>query len=859
MIKTEQNIAHYRIIEKLGQGGMGVVYKATDTRLNRHVALKFLPPVFERDADLKDRMTNEARAIAALNHPNITSIYSIEDHDDESFIVMEYIDGRELKTVIREESLAPDLIDNIAVQLAQGLAAAHAQGIIHRDIKSQNIMLTHDNRVKIMDFGLAKSDAFTELTTAGTTLGTAAYMSPEQALGNEVNEQTDIWSLGIVLYELATGELPFSGPYEQAVIYALLNDDPPPVSTYREDLSPNLVYVIEKCLQKDQAQRYHSVTEILHDLEHGPQALPRVSGEKTLSRFNPAQIIPPKNRRMLYLSTPVILVMLTLVWGALHLWENISGNSSNGAQHVLVMPFNHIGGDEHLAALCDGLVETLTSKLTQMEKYHNTLWVVPSGEVRQNEITSAGQAYKTFGANLAVTGSLQIIDNMIRLTLNLVNTRQLRQISSEVIDVQRNQLLELQDISVNKLMAMLNLENTPRSQTDLHSGMTSNAGAYEYYLQGRGHLQHYEDTEQIDSAIDLFKRAVKLDSGYALAIAGLGEAWWRKYNATKDIQWMKLARQECEIAYQLEPDLAPVCITFGLVQVGSGEYQQALDTFNRAVKLEPENAEAYRGLANAYEALNMLPEAENTYLKSIQLKPSYWGGYNDLGVFYFRHGQYNKAADRFKQMIELIPESHRGYNTLGAVYYMQKKWPEARQLFEKSIALKPTYSAATNLGTLYFIEKEYDKAVAMYQLALKLNDKDYIVWGNLASAYQWTESGQDKVKPTYQHAIEIAEKQLEVNPRDPQLLADLAGYYSTIGNEKKSKNYIERALKLAPENINVMYHAATVYEKSGNREVALYWIEKALKAGYPLSEIEYQPELQAMYKDKRFKNLIENM
>ncbi len=852
MIVPGKEIGHYTIVEKLGQGGMGVVYKAHDRKLDRYVAIKFLSAHLSADKEQKDRFLNEARAVAALNHPNIATVYSIEEMQDTAFIVMEFIDGYELKDIIQD----PGLIDtgtipfrSYAIQIAEGLKAAHSRGIVHRDIKSTNIMVTREGQIKIMDFGLAKIHDKADVVHAGTTLGTVAYMSPEQAMGNEIGEQSDLWSLGVVLYEMFCKHMPFDGAYEQAIIYSIMNDEPLPITNHIDD---GLEAVILKCLQKDLNHRYASAVEILDDL------LPQVQ-----EKFNPED--EQKSKTVFRERIPqyaywgmaaAALVVILGLWYLTPLKSMMDGNNSQ--QHLTILPFTNIGDDHQLAAFCDGLQEIISSKLSQLEKYHESLWVVPSSEVRKQQISSPGEAKKIFGSNIVVTGSLQQLGDHYRLLLNLVDAGKMRQLNSAVVDVEKQNAILLQEESVKQVMQMLNLNIDTRAEAEIKTGVTDVPGAYEFYLQGYGYLKRYQDSESLESALNLFNHAIELDKNYALAFAGLGEAYWLKYEISKNPDWVDKAKTACKKAYELNSGLAPICVTLGMVNAGSGQYQEAMKFYNRALAIDPVNAEAFRGLAKTYQAMNMQKEAEKTYKKAIQLKSGYWGGYNDLGVFYFQQARYDEAIVQFEQVNTLTPDNYKGYNNLGGIYYLLKRWPDARNMFEKSIELKPTYSASSNLGTLYYIEGEYKKAIDMYKLALQLNEHDYQVWGNLASAYYWAGYDSSVVADTYRQAISRALERKNVNQNDPVVLSQLAAYYSMLGEDEKSKALIEHSLKLAPENVPVLYRAATVYEQLGNREVALYWIERAIRMGYSVSEIRYQPELKGLVQDDRFAGIVDN-
>jgi len=855
-----KTILHYKILEKLGEGGMGVVYKATDTRLERDVAIKFLPRYISTNSEERQRFKIEAKAAAALNHPNIGHIYAIEETHEEMFIVMEYIQGLELKDKIISGTISIDEIINIANQIAEGLNAAHKKGIVHRDIKSSNIMINEDGRVKIMDFGLAKIKGGSELTKIGSTVGTAAYMSPEQAKGEEVNHQTDIWSFGIVLYKMLTGELPFKGDYEQSVIYSILNEEPKSITELCGDIPPRLANLVEKMLKKNTSDRYQTTAEILDDLKivnKDPDGEAKILRQKTGTKKSSGSF---SNKKKIIAAVSVLTLLIFLssfLPSGLEFLKSLLGfNTAPTEQHLLVLPLTNIGGDENKQAFCDGLMETFSSKLTQIEQFQGSLWVVPASEVIRNKIKSPAEAYQHYGVNLVVTGSLQFFNELLRLTLNLVDAENLRQINSSVIDVKEKNISSLQDKSVIKLLEMLHIELEPELKDILSAGGTDVPEAYEYYVRGRGYLQRYESVENIEQATNLFKLATESDPRYALAYAGLGEALWRNYEATKDIGFVELAEKECEKGFELDSMLAPVNVTLGIIYSGTGKYDHAIDHLNRALSNDPSNAAAFRELAKVYETIERFSEAERIFKRVISLKPDYWAGYNDLGVYYYKRGRYEDAIEQFKMVTKLTPDNYRGYNNLGGIYYMLQRHEDAREMFERSLSIHKSYNIYSNLATLYFIEGKYEDAARSYEHALEMNDNDYRVWGNLAAAYYWIPGKKNEAINTFKHAIKIAEERLKINSKDPNVISSLAGYYSEIGNKKKSMNLLKQSLDLAPDNVEVMYQAATTYEKLGMREEALLWIGKAIENGYPRSEIENQPELKLLINDERYKQLL---
>ncbi len=377
--------------------------------------------------------------------------------------------------------------------------------------------------------------------------------------------------------------------------------------------------------------------------------------------------------------------------------------------------------------------------------------------------------------------------------------------------------------------------------------------AYEFYLLGRGYLSRYERLQNIAAAIDAFDNALKKDSTYALAYAGLGEAYWRRYEATRETKWTQPAANFCQRALELGDALAPVHVTTGIIHEGSGRYEQALQQFMRALALDSLSSDANRGLAKTYEDLNDISKAEETYARAIKLNPGYWAGYNDLGVFYHNHGNDKKAAMQFERIIELTPDNYRAYNNLGGIYFYLERWDDARLMFQKSIAIEPkNFRAYSQLGTLCFYQGRFNESAKAYESALKIQDTDYRMWGFLASAYQWSGADANKVREFFRKAIAGAERQLQVNSRDPDVLYRLAEYHAYAGDRKKGLELLQQALRQAPEDVRLMGRAGMVYEELGDRLTALKLIAKAKQKGFSLTEIDHDPAMKALWADPRY-------
>lgn len=524
---------------------------------------------------------------------------------------------------------------------------------------------------------------------------------------------------------------------------------------------------------------------------------------------------------------------------------------------LAVLPFRAVGDDAETRAFADGLMETVTSQLAQMEHLQGALWVVAASEVRERGVTSPSLARAAFGVTLVVTDSVQRDGETVRVTLNVVDPRSALHVRSGVLDERLANLAALQDGIVVQLARMLEIELRPEDRSALAAGATQSPSAYDFYLQGRGYLQRFEREENVDLAIELFGRALERDSTYALAYAGLGEAYKRKYDVAKDPDWVEKARAASRIALRLNDRLAPVHVTLGMLHTTTGRYEEAVQAFRRALENDRLNPDAHRGLARAYLALGQIDAAEETYRRAIELKPGYWLGYSQLGWFHYRQARFAEAADQFRKVIELVPDNPVGYRSLGAMLHQLGRYAEAEAMYRRSLELEPTdVIVYSNLATLYFYLGRYAEAARTYEQALRIDDRDHRVWHNLASAYYWAPGEREKARPVYQRVLAMVREALQVNPRDPVLVMRLADCYAMLDRADEARQHVKRALELAPHaDAELLFRAGDIYEHLGDRERALEFIGSALRSGYPLAEIERAPGLDSLRGDPRFEAL----
>ncbi len=884
---TGQTISHYKILEKLGGGGMGVVYRAIDTRLARPVAIKMLAPEALGNPGRKRRFIQEARAASALNHPNIITIYEIDTVGGADFIAMEYVQGKTLYELIGAKGLPVRETLKYAVQIADALAAAHAAGIIHRDLKPPNVMITgaesaHPGLVKVLDFGIAKLTDPVETDTAGPTetldiglvrrlarteegkvIGTAAYMSPEQAEGKKVDARSDIFSFGSVLYEMLSGHPAFQGTSDLSILSSILRDEPAPAGERSVEMPPELDALIFRCLRKDPERRFQSAADL-------KVVLQEISDQKLVESWTGpgsaewrARITTPASgvssvrprRRLPRPAWAGILGAAALVLVGV-IFRMLPARREQpppipAQKNLVVLPFEAIGDAPEDRVYCLGFTETVTSKLGRVP----SLQVSPAAEVRDRKVTNAEQARTELGANLVVGASWQRDGARVRINVNLVNARTGQQLASDTVTAPGADLFALQDQVVESAVRMLRLELGPEQARELTAHGTAQPAAYDDYLRGRAYLQEYHQVENIERAVAAFRHALELDRNYALAYAGLGEAYWLRYRQARDPRVVGEALAACRQAVSLDPRRAGGHTCLGQVFNETGKYEQAIEQFQKAVQLEPGDA-AYRGLALAYQRLGKLEEAESTYRQAISIRPQYWAGYSWLGAFYLAQARYREAAEMFAKVVELAPDRFAGYYNLAGAYVLQGRYAEAIAMVQPSVAIRPTASAYNQLGTAYFYSRRFAEAARAYEQALKFDERNYLCWGNLGDAYYWAPGRRPDAKSAYQKAISLGEERLRVNPRDPGVLATLACRHAMLEQAPPAFSYIAKAVTLAPGDPEVLFKAALVHNRLGKAAPALNYLEKALAARYSPSMVRDDPIFDNLRDDPRFEKLL---
>jgi tetratricopeptide (TPR) repeat protein len=842
---------------------MGEVYSAEDVRLGRPVALKFLPDSIARDPIALGRFQREARAASALNHPHICTIYDVDEAGGRPFLAMELLEGTTLRELISGKPLGVNRIVDLGIQIADALNVAHSKGVIHRDIKPANIFVTNGDQAKLLDFGLAKvatdptavtqgatstaatsPGVTTDLTTPGTAVGTLTYMSPEQARGQEVDARSDIFSFGEVLYEMATGEQPFGGPTLAVMFDAMLNKPPVRPSVLNPEISQGLEDVILKALEKDRNLRYQSAGELQADLRRLQQGR---TPEGWLDG-SPARV------RLALGSLALVVLALTL-WIVI---GKIRTPSMPAVMNLAIVPLGGAAADSTIQSICDGLAENVASRFTQLPQFRQSLALVPMSEIHAFDVDSASRAGRLFKVDRVATVSLQGDAELLRLTINLIDPRALRQIDSRQIPGQKAAISALEQESAIQLAEMLHVNASPAAFKSSAIGSTADAAAALLYTEGRGSLLRPDKAGNTDTAVGCFERAIRRDPAYALAYAALGKAYWLKYRATEDQNWIEPAVSNCTRSLELAPRLVPAHVTLGVIYAGTGENARAREEYLKALEIDGNDGEALRGLAETYAVMGLFDQAESTYKEAIRLQPNLWTLYVDLGWFYYGRSRYADALAEWTKVTDLVPDNSWGYTNLGAAYLRMRRFPDARRMFAKAIALEPEDAAVvSNLGTAFFLEGNYREASLNYQKALKLGEHSYIIWGNLGESLLRLGNKQEAMD-SFRQAAKLAGEQIKVNPRDSNAFARLASYQASLELRAEAAASIGRALAVGTPDGELLYQAAQVYEMLGKREEALKCVADALAQGFPLETIGSSHELRDLRKDSRYIQMLQD-
>jgi serine/threonine-protein kinase len=838
----------YRIVGEIGRGGMGVVYEADDLNLRRTVALKFLPGELTNDAEARERFVHEARAASVLDNPHICTIYEIgESGTGQMFIAMALCHGESLRAKVKRGPLAPAEALALAAQVVDGLAAAHENGIVHRDVKPGNILVSKDGTARVADFGLAKIAGEARLTRPGTSVGTVAYMSPEQIRGEDVDARTDVWSLGVVLYEMLTGNLPFHGESEHSLAYAIVHSDPKPLGNLPPDTPEGCGPIIAKAMAKNPSGRFASAREMA-------EALASVmAGAGFRPRPRPAfmRIALPA-----VLGAAVVIIFLALgLPGKIVVLLGLGGRPAG--RHITIFAPSVLGGSEADRAFAGGLAEYLRRKLDEIARGTRS-WITPVEHLEIYEVREASDAQRILGSNVVVSGTLKRAGDNLGLTLDVVDPARYRRLASLSKSDNIANLATWQEDLVVEAASAMGLASAPGDKAALIAGGATVPGAFESYIRGLGHMTGPETPENADAAIAAFEESAGLDPSFAAAGIGLAEAYWSKYMLGKDRSLALKAESQARAVLQANDKLAYGHLVLGGIVRGLGRMEEAVREFERALALDPLFYDTQMKLGYVYEDTQRPAKAEAAYRAAQRIRPGYWAAANYLGYFYFFQGAYDKARDQYETVTRLCPGNINGLNGLGAAHFKLGENALAEAAFERSNAIKRNPDACSNLAFLYYFRGRYADAVTMNEAAIGFGlGVYYDHWGNLADAYHFTPGNEAKAAEAYRKAIELVEKELSATLGDSHLHSSLAGFLAKSGFPDRARTEIAEALRLTPGDLSVVLKSVLVFELSGARPQAIEALRNYARLKGPMDEIAKDPFLAGLRQDRRYADVIE--
>jgi serine/threonine protein kinase/Tfp pilus assembly protein PilF len=816
-------VSHYRILEQLGEGGMGIVYKAEDLKLKRLVAIKFLPPHLTRDQEARMRFSQEAEAASALDHSNICTIYEVDQTDDgQIYMAMTYYAGEMLDQKVKKGPLLLKYALDLTVQIAEGLVKAHKNGIVHRDIKPANIIVTEDGVVKILDFGLAKLAGQTNVTKEQTSLGTVNYMSPEQTQGDVVDDRTDIWSLGVLLYEVISGQFPFRGEYEQAIIYSIINQVPEPLSKSRRNIPRNLEKIILKALEKKPADRFQTMVDMLKALEKARDEFE--TGTETRIPVYKEKI--KRNRFALFSALTVFLIIVLVI--IIYLFTPAE---SREEKSISILAFENLNEQDYDDYFSNGITEDIVVQLSKI----TDLRVISYGQsaLYKNTSKSLSQIGEELNVNHILTGKIRRENNMVRITAQLIRPESGEQIWAEKYDREMSEIFLIQSEVAKKIASALEIRISNAERERIDKRYTENLGAYDYYLKGRNYYNRLR-AEDNETAIQLFRKSYLTDPAYAPAYAGLADAYVQKtLRYGQDSFWLDSALVRCNQALVIDPELAESHKAMGSIYYTRSWFDKSLEENLKAIKLNPNFNIAMHNLAWIYLNLGNFEEAFHWIQKARRVNPTFASTYLGLGLLYLHIGNYEEA----NQWLDLAYDIHPDLKpnpTIAAV--MISLLTNNQKIAQSKIRyilnrISDDVGIFIAAGDVALYSGNPSKAGEYYQKALVINPK---AWHPFTGVNATTSLGFI-LRKTNHHAE--AEEMLE---------------YSMSLNEE--------SLAQGSQWWGIAYDMAAIYAIRGDSRTCYQWLEKAIAGGFRLySWLSIDPLFEEFRNDPKYFEITQKL
>jgi non-specific serine/threonine protein kinase len=862
-----QTISHHRITAKLGEGGMGEVYLATDTNLDRQVALKFLPESLQKDPEARERLIREAKAASQLNHTNILTIHSVEQTDGRDFIVMEYVAGNALTEYVRTKNLALDAILDLALQIAAGLDKAHRAGVVHRDLKPSNILVDREGHLKILDFGLAKLRGAAKLTQTGSTQGTAAYMSPEQAQAKEADHRSDLFSLGVVLYEMIARRLPFSGEHEAAIAYAIMHEHPEPLKRYKADVPDELQRIVGKCLAKRPAERYQSAADLAADLRALQSARQESSG------IVPARTSKRRSVIVALVSVVVVAICATMIaFVAPRFIKGPNSKSLAGRKMLAVLPFENLGSPDQ-EYFADGITDEITGKLASIRD----LGVISRTSTMQYKKTTKNLRVvaKELGVDYVLEGTI-LWDksrdvSRVRILPQLIRVSDDTHLWAETYQRPLIDIFEVQADIASRIAEAMNIALRGTEVATLSEMPTRNLEAYQAYLRGMDHMQSPNSREDWQLAVQMFQRAVQLDSTFALAYARLAfaHAGMHFYGFDATQERLIQSKAAADRALALQPDLPWAHIAFGYYYYwGQRDYDRALQEIALAEVDLPGDPEILEAKAYIWRRQGKLRAAVEQLELAFLLNPLNADLADEIGGTYCYLREYVSAEQFLDRSISLAPDNFNAYWSKAWNYY---SWRGDTSLARATVASIPKQDDDnTRIAWFWLHVYERDYPAALDELELVSigpggGQDRFSPKAQLAGTVFELINQRDRARACFDSARVVLEKELSARPYDHRVHSSLGIVYAGLGR----KDDAIREGKLGVELLTVSKDAlggvfrvedlALIYVMVGEYDAALDQIEYLLSIPslVSVSLLRLDPRYDPLRNLPRFQKLLQ--
>lgn len=849
-MQAGDQVGPYHIIRQVGAGGMGVVWLAEDTRLNRKVALKTVKSVDADTTEGRQRLMREAQAAAALNHPHIATVHDVLDADGKVIVVFEYVEGDTLAARLQRGRMTVAEAVEITWQLADALAAAHGQGVIHRDLKPSNVVLGADGRAKVLDFGIARlvpagfdMSSSVPGTIGGGLVGTPGYAAPEQYVSRNVDGRADLYALGVMIYEMIAGRRPFPGHDAVALATSVLRDEAPKLaSSGGGRVPPQLEALVARLLQRDPAKRPSSGDEVLVELsplrDHESSPLAR----RTMSL----------RRRLPIGAMVAVALVIAVLLGLIARMQWNARQLGPESPVVAVLPLQNMSGDSSNDYLGAGLAESLITSLASAPRV--TVLSRSAVEESRQQNPDRSSFVRALDASYLVTGSVHAVADRLRVTLTL--ERPDASIAwGDTVEGPTSELFDLQQ----RLATMLGnaiADQTPSGErAEPAAAITNNETAQIAYWKGRALLDRRDLTGNVQGALKEFDQALEADPNFAVAHAGLAEAQWQMYLITNDKTWAQQATDSTRKALALEPDRPSVLFTAALTAYRSGQYEQARQDLERALAVQPTFEDANRLYGTVLMRLGRVDEALAVFNRVAQIRPNSVTLHTDMGLALYSASRYDEALRSFEKAISLSPGSSISLARAGAASQMLGDHQKALEYYERANAIQPRAETFSSMGTIYYSLGDYAKAAAAYEGAVLIRPLGAITHRNLGDAYARLGRQADAVR-AYRQAVKLAEGEVSVSPGDARAIARLAVYQAKAGDDGGARRNLAAAEKLAPADEQVQLRAAVIHALAGRHDEALDAIARALAGGIPAREVDNEEDFASLRALPRYATMI---